>query len=82
MKHYVAEKKLNYKKLKEEIVQVNRREDLISQLNKQLSQQKIKYFQLAKTVRKVRKIKSTELGQEISKRLKKFPNTDDSKTHA
>ena len=61
-----------YKKLKEEVIQANNREEMISQLRSQLSLQKKQYFQLAKTIRNIRKMKSTELSQEISRRLKKL----------
>ena len=61
-----------YTRLKEEVIQVNEREEMINQLKGELLQQKEEYFQLAKTIRNIRKMKSTELGQEISKRLKKL----------
>ena len=59
-----------YKVLREEVIQANKREEMISTLSEQLLQQKEQYFQLAETIRNIRKMKSSELGQEISRRLK------------
>ena len=59
-----------YKVLREEVIQANKREEMISTLSEKLSQQKEQYFQLAETIRNIRKMKSSELGQEISRRLK------------
>ena len=59
-----------YKKLKNELTQLNNKEELIKKLKEKLSQQKKEYFNLAEKIRKTRKIESAELGLEISQRLK------------